>query len=880
MSHITEQLRAKPTYDELAQSLESWTRSPVFSKTAAKDGLVARIIVHEIIPNFWFLTLEDKRLESLILKSLASLSGIHALLAQRADPLYATVLQKVISSSEFSPLSVHAALFGTASVVPEHIKVVTAQQLWANYLSLIVGGKLVSQIAEARLTCKAYQDLEEIWLDDRKRYVQHLIKNVHDIINAVNDLEHDSQLAEHFGDFLSRVITLGSSFEVIPSLLNEVKISHTKIARLRILFQNCSVPSQSSTYPAIIHFLETKYLSGINDRGSLQNLHAPVDRIGALATYIQKLCGTTTMRHFAKLLLLESSRFTISSRRAVILAYDKNFLSSLAEQCLERWADRMYIKHAAVTDQEALTETILVVCAYLSAVDLLVISKSKSLVSGISNHLEATAERIRFLGMILGETISAQVITDPKKRLTFGVPDTKTEEASWWRSLIEIEDVLADLSQLTAGLVEAPADPKMLSTTIQHVSSLKISEVVEESDDSSDDEFETMRVPDSDDEDSDEDPTLVDRERLRPPVYVRDLIKMINNHDSYKHVSLALRTAPSLIRRKATYGTELKDYAINLAQIFAGLRDNFEMDDFQEMRQEALKALVVASPTIVCPYLSQVLFTGDYSLQQRVIILTSIGLGARELAGLSDVPAHLQNLAVSKQLPPSVLARYQTIEGASEALQESILQPLAIEAAESLSGPAALKVNKTTRKMVRPKQKAVDNRLTSIAADYILFPLLGRFAMHSGKMIDKDADTFYEAHLLQYYLRTASLVYQASTKSPALSRLTFEFWSLLLSLRSQTEHGVLAATLHGLLIIVDSNEARELASEFSRQLVETQEWCTQIFERVRDEKVQMISAGILIRIRDVVEAHQLLMMQSATMVGNIGRGRFGLAGLE
>jgi len=106
---------------------------------------------------------------------------------------------------------------------------------------------------------------------------------------------------------------------------------------------------------------------------------------------------------------------------------------------------------------------------------------------------------------------------------------------------------------------------------------------------------------------------------------------------------MGLKSAPNLIRQKATFGTELSDHAYDLTRILVGMQDTFEMEEFQEMRQAALVALVASAPEVVVPYLIDVYFTGDLSLQQQLIILSALGLGARELAGLE------------KKVPPLLL---------------------------------------------------------------------------------------------------------------------------------------------------------------------------------------------------------------------------------
>jgi telomere length regulation protein len=106
--------------------------------------------------------------------------------------------------------------------------------------------------------------------------------------------------------------------------------------------------------------------------------------------------------------------------------------------------------------------------------------------------------------------------------------------------------------------------------------------------------------------------------------------------DDYEKIRIALKTGPNLIRHKATFGTELSSQAQDIARILVGMQDTFEMDDFQKMRHDVLIALIASAPDI-SPYLIEMYFSGDLSIQQRCILLSALGIGTRELAGLEKI---------------------------------------------------------------------------------------------------------------------------------------------------------------------------------------------------------------------------------------------------
>ena len=157
------------------------------------------------------------------------------------------------------------------------------------------------------------------------------------------------------------------------------------------------------------------------------------------------------------------------------------------------------------------------------------LTRSSIYLNAISNRLAASSQRARFLGMVVGTAISELV--DPKdKRMAFSTDEMNSSDGLWYRSLTKVKDPLGsieDLKSASAALTEssvkssksvdsnASARPKKPA----QVSSKVIS--IEEIDDSSESEAEDLPMygkPDSDPEDEDEDPTLVQRNRPTAPV--------------------------------------------------------------------------------------------------------------------------------------------------------------------------------------------------------------------------------------------------------------------------------------------------------------------------------------------------------------------------
>jgi len=222
--------------------------------------------------------------------------------------------------------------------------------------------------------------------------------------------------------------------------------------------------------------------------------------------------------------------------------------------------------------------------------------------------------------------------------------------------------------------------------------------------------------------------------------YILDLIVGLRDTDDYDRQRLALLNAAPLIRRKASFGTEVSENVEELATLLVGLSDKYEMENFQELRLQAMIAVLVAQPLQMGQWFSRTFFDGDYSLAQRASILTTLGMGARELAGFGEQDAALtganptsENHFPSKMLPDKLHKAYTAIaspvDRTAKSLEKLMIQPIAIEAADKLTGPNALKVRTFSSRMEveKKRKKVAPNELAKLVADAFFFPLTGRW---------------------------------------------------------------------------------------------------------------------------------------------------------
>lgn len=206
---------------------------------------------------------------------------------------------------------------------------------------------------------------------------------------------------------------------------------------------------------------------------------------------------------------------------------------------------------------------------------------------------------------------------------------------------------------------------------------------------------------------------------------------------------MALSSASDLIRRKTAFGTEVSENIEELASILVGLGDKWEMETFQQMRLQGMIAVLIAEPLKMGQWFSRTFYSGDYSMGQRATVLTVLGLGARELAGLGKEDATLTgaNATTESSFPskrlPDKLHKIYALEAApmnalTSQLEKTMIQPMAAEAADKFSGPNALKVRTFSSRMAveKKRQKPIPNALAKVVADGFFFPLTGRWRIH------------------------------------------------------------------------------------------------------------------------------------------------------
>ncbi|KAH7162888.1 telomere length regulation protein-domain-containing protein [Dactylonectria estremocensis] len=937
-------LKNQPDYDTLIAVLK-FLNSPgrtsdrfQFHVPGPKSAGIVNLLVSEIASNYWTLLLEGSNDDDarsggitspdaeLFLNCLRSVTGLNATIAQikaltqesraggkeskRSDvSLSLNILLDLLAAVLDGDDSVHDIWAASTEGIPSaSMKKAQSQKLG----SLLSNGQMTSVSAEAlSIIGTAGVRRETQWIANGVEYSKWVGRN----IVALAKRQDNGEELSFCSDLFQRSLSLSYSETVLKGVIDGLLLAQgsTSSTFIKVVF---SQPRNSKKILNILlSYLSEKFLAHLSLEEVSQN-----ETVSAVAAIIQAVADDDGRK---KLLIDWCASPSgaglgvgIGIRRSVLaaLAQDKEAITTVLTKSLAQFGDELYIKHAAMLQQNVHTEILLLAAGYvyrISPIKLIMLLRTGSYLSTISNRIGATQIRARFLGMIVGESLSA-LIDNKEKKLDFHMEETDTDEAKQLKNLVKVSDnpgpvdlILPEtqaqsISQHRKPIatVSKPIPRKMKPKPKPAMPTPKPKAIIQEID-SSDDEDEDELTPyakDTDPEDSDDDATLVQRNKVKAPVYIRDLITYLRDSESYDKQKLAIQEAPVLIRRKANYGTEVSSHADELAGLFVGLQDKFEIDDFDNLRLQGMISLVVSQPKAMAPWFARTFFEGDYSLSQRTAVLITLGLSARELAGF-EVSQH-QPAAIfpSKRLPEKMEQLYiqsskqntvqnpqlkalppNAIDTITQSLTSSFLAPLAAEAADANTGPDVLKLQSFTARYksttkAKPRARAIPNTTAALLATTFFSPLTAHFqvALRSSKPL------ILNPALLALYLQTLGIVIHAAGPSTlSLPQLTSELWDLLLGVRVHVlgDVGALKGWLVAMasLLKVNGDDMQRLCQSQGREVMETREWVAVVFERTRGEdggeenEVKMLAAGVLIRIGEAIEKYQALLM--GTMIG-------------
>jgi telomere length regulation protein len=300
-------------------------------------------------------------------------------------------------------------------------------------------------------------------------------------------------------------------------------------------------------------------------------------------------------------------------------------------------------------------------------------------------------------------------------------------------------------------------------------------------------------------------------------------------------------------------------------------------------------------------------------MNQRFAVLSSLALGAREIAGLPSLlpaasstdgdPSKKAGASFPTQrLPPTLHAEFMAAQenpdtssaGRALDLMTEDITKLALSqtrqsAEQSLPGAAKeklLTVRQQTRVLSKSSGPAIsangsDTKVSfaSLAVEIFIMPLVNRFWLYLRDISTSPQDRklgpyagggagtapLLEPMMLSKYLQTLCVLLNAAKNSPHfLAVLAPETLELVLSLRSleTTSNVVQESMMQLVLVVLDTSTnvdgGRTLARDFSRLTWQIKDWAEDTWKSQEQSGKEIAqagraAAGVLLRIDDVVQ---------------------------
>ncbi|XP_069036917.1 telomere length regulation protein TEL2 homolog [Lepisosteus oculatus] len=563
--------------------------------------------------------------------------------------------------------------------------------------------------------------------------------------------------------------------------------------------------------------------------GVVTGLVQAVDGPAALSRILGNVVVKNKKAQFVithKLLLLQYKYKTPVLRSiAGYLAQDRErrpLLIQALRALLEAWCSGSAVRHSPLEQQLYLSRALLLCAAQLTEAELRDLRAEilQRMMSGMQCHLDSSVSRVRRLGMVVGECLSARL--DPEgTQLKFQYDhDAETQELVSLMSPLPASESLsedtpaADRTELPLNSSESP-DRGQKSTT--QPDSHQISMGTEQTTDKGDDS-----ELDSDDEltpyDMSKDQKLSE---APPPRYLRDCLEALTTSGDPGKVEASLQAAEGLIRRNAAAAREV---SVQLTKVLLHLEDSYNTAGFLGLRQGAMVALAVTDPIPVAEFLTTEFFALNYSLCHRMDILEVLVRSAQELSQ-----------PITAQQPPSLR-----------------IQPVATAVTSDPHGPALpwrqvvdQRIESKTRRFSkgarRPAGSAPPSRFAPVAGHFF-FPLLRNY--------DRPQVTFdllgSDHLLLGRLVHTLGLLMHLAANAPVATQMGRALLDFVWAVRYHVDQVVRRGVLFAVCAVFLSMPSQHLLAELSEHLLETRAWLTDVAEGDPDDECRSLAMQSLL----------------------------------
>ncbi|KAG1173268.1 hypothetical protein G6F70_005924 [Rhizopus microsporus] len=457
------------------------------------------------------------------------------------------------------------------------------------------------------------------------------------------------------------------------------------------------------------------------------------------------------------------------------------------KQVIHAWSDTVFIKHASLREKRYVSTSVLVLLSYLEDDDIRYhIMPDTRLIRSVSFYLDSGDIETAKLGALVAEATSSRI--DKENALNMGLLDEDKELQALRQIVFKTEEDDEQDKQV----VPAASFEEEQEDTDEEEKEMELDpDAAYHPQDDSDDEFQAYAMEDeSDDEGVRRDQES--KEMSKKPAFVQDLVRYLRRTEDPVSLRNGLNEAEAIIRKSIGVGTTLKECGQELAKYLVYFPETYEIEDFRQLQQDALQALIVGAPDVVTGYIIDLMYDRNTNMGQVQTILASIALAVRELAGWVPVD---KTKGTEKQ-----------IDALADQLGVSLFVSKRIE-------------------LERNRPKAQKNRLAGLAGPVFFFPLLvGWWEGSQGRLKYWIGNN---PNVVERFIMTLNIIMHSSTNTPDKRRIVREYFEFAFSMRYFQATQCQKALLLGIETILNvSYKGQEslLFNDFMSELINTKEW--------------------------------------------------------
>jgi len=353
------------------------------------------------------------------------------------------------------------------------------------------------------------------------------------------------------------------------------------------------------------------------------------------------------------------------------------------------------------------------------------------------------------------------------------------------------------------------------------------------------------------------------KNKIKPPIYIKDCIDGLVSEEEPNKIEVSINAAPELI--KSCSSNDIKEFGIRLCSILLGMSNNYELDRFDENRQEALNNLLIKEPTIIAPYISEQFYQKNYNLSQKFIMLNSLSTASNTLSSFIDKSKESDEDNNNNVLEiDNIIDRFSELNQDQnqnskdeERIEKEDLSPIKV---------IAKRIEEHTRRFSRKsliKKKIIKENKFCNYAKFFFFPLIGNFDCTSEifTVLNKSEQSL----LLERLILTLGIITYCAMNSLDSRRMCRELWNFCWSYRfyetKSQRCNVRNSILFSYSVIFNVLSEDLIMDEFGGnsffglgELEELYEWIMKLLEDNKiDAKDIKFSTDILYHLKNITE---------------------------